>query len=644
MNKIVLLALIVLLSFIVGLAYWWNSLVHQPPKGIILISLDTLRADHLGCYRYYRDTSPSIDAFAMESILFENAIVQAPNTLASHMSIMTSLYPSFHGVGRQSFPLDYEHKTIAELLNEEGYQTAGFTDGGYVSGVFGFHQGFETYNESGGGIENTLPQVKKWLDANKEKPFFLFIHSYDIHGPYNPPPPFVGMFHELPYMGTLVPTNLTLWLAYSKKIKLNEADLDHFIALYDEGIRYVDEKLGEFFSYLQDTDLREQSLVIITSDHGEEFNEHGSFLHHQLYFEPNLHVPLIIRIPSYPKKQIRIEEFVQSIDILPTILDIMELPAHPKAQGKSLLPLIKLQRNYFAQFLEKITSTFMKNLTIAFAEHEPHMPPYHRTIITNDGYQLITDQEFKTLKLFNLSIDPLTQNNILEGHNAISEQLLLNMKKQYNLQPDSVPTLIQLDEKTQQQLETLGYVDSTENIPDYESSSDIDDMLEAEKSRRKLLATYQEDTDGDGVRDVYDNCPDIINPKQEDIDKDKVGTACDTCIDTDWDGYGNPEYPNTCKEDNCPSIFNPRQEDGDGDGIGDPCDCKGDLDGDGDADGFDFLKLLEDMGRKNCSKKNQCNGDLDCDGDVDQKDFRIFEKYSGRTNCQEFDNQCSYTY
>ena len=127
-----------LLMFVIILIYWLVPSTYKSPHGIILISLDNLRADHLGCYGYYRNTSPRIDAFARENIVFENAVVQSPWTLPSHMSIMTSLYPSFHGVRQYPNVLNEKHVTLAELLREEGYQTAAFTDGGFIAACFGY--------------------------------------------------------------------------------------------------------------------------------------------------------------------------------------------------------------------------------------------------------------------------------------------------------------------------------------------------------------------------------------------------------------------------------------------------------------------------------------------------------------------------
>ncbi len=462
------------------------------PHGIILISLDTLRADHLGIYGYHRDTSPSIDAFANESVVFDNAVVQSPWTLPSHMSIMTSLYPSFHGLDNKgSQRLADEHTTLAEFLQEGGYQTAAFTGGSWVSGRFGFNRGFDSFDDQGWyGIASILPKVKKWLDENKQNPFFLFIHCYDIHHPYNPPPPYNSMFHDFIYRGNLIPSAKALM--NSSKKKLSNEDVRHLIALYDGGIRYTDEEIGKFLSYLREARLYEQTLIIITSDHGEAFKEHGELLHGQLYYRPNLHVPLIVRIPNYPKKEIRVSELVQSIDLLPTILDIARRPAHPKAQGESLLPLIKRQKNQFNRFLGSILSPFERGSSVAFAEHRSNKQTYRWSIITDDGYQMISSPDSSYSQLFNISTDPLAQNSIAQSHSTILERLGARYKEVYSVAPRYRTSSVDLDEDLSKQLKALGYIDF-----DQDSSVSADDL------------------DGDGIINAKDNCPRYANPEPE---------------------------------------------------------------------------------------------------------------------------------
>jgi arylsulfatase A-like enzyme len=605
----------------------------KTPHGIILISLDTLRADHLGSYGYHRNTSPSIDAFAKKNIVFDQAVVQSPWTLPSHMSIMTSLYPTFHGVRKYDNYLADEQITLAELLKEGGYQTAAFTDGGFVSVKFGFKQGFDTYEDKQVGIANTLPRVRKWLEANHSRPFFLFIHCYDIHGPYNPPPPYNTIFHDFTYTGTLVPSNETLKAANEDKLMISTEDLRHFMAFYDGGIRYTDEKIGEFLSYLKDVGLYDQSLIIITSDHGEEFKEHNSLGHTQLYYRPNLHVPLIMHIPNYPPKEVRIRDLVQSIDLLPTILDVAGLPAHPKAQGSSLLPLIKRYKNRLNQVLWRVFHPFAKDTHVSFAE-QIHTDQWS---IIADDYQMIANSEVSSIQLFNLKDDPLAKTNIVLDHADITERFLSHRDKLYNTENDYTSLVIAVDEQTREQLNALGYMDLPESTSHNANDLDGDGIKNGNDNCFYKINPQQEDTDGDGVGDHCDSCPTIANSEQEDRDGDKIGDACDNCIDTDWDGYGNPGFVNTCNEDNCPYTFNPVQKDTyppGSNGVGDACECEGDLDCDGDVDAADLEIFMANYNQRKSDKPalaiDLSKGDFDCDQDIDNKDQKIFLEDFGR--------------
>jgi arylsulfatase A-like enzyme len=579
MYKKILISLF--LTFFLNIYPWCISSAQSKfPHGIILISLDTLRADHLGIYGYHRNTSPSIDAFARESIVFERAVVQAPWTLPSHMSIMTSLYPSFHGVFSKNNHLADEHVTLAELLREGGYQTAAFADGAVMNEIFGFNQGFDIYDsDSMIGIARILPKVKKWIDENKSKPFFLFIHCYDIHAPYDPPPPYDNIFHDFTYSGHLFPNPKTLVAATNNWLKVNDEDLRHIVAHYDGGIRYTDAKIGEFLSYLQETGLKDQTLIIITSDHGEEFREHGGFLHWKLYFKPNLHVPLIMRIPNYPKEEVRINELVQSIDILPTILDIAGFPPHKRAQGRSLLPLIKRYKNIFNRSLWRIFHPFRKKEIISFSEstEHPFFPWYKDDIsVMTDVYQMIYNTRTHSTQLFNHRADPLEKNNIARVNKEVTEHLLSQYRELDSITPNHKTLPITLDEQTREQLKALGYIGDTEKNP-----------------------VCLGDLDCDGVPDSNDRCPQIPNGSDLgtciDCNTGNIGGTCKKSEDCETGNICSMNQENVCdddldgdgilnSEDNCPCITNPNQENTyppGGNHCGDACDCIGNLDKDG---------------------------------------------------------------
>ena len=199
-------------------------------RNVVLISLDTLRADHLGVYGHHRDTSPHIDALASESFVFERALASSPNTTPSQMSMMTSLYPNRHGYTGQGGQLTADQPTLASLLREAGFHTAGFVDGGYMRAEFGFDRGFEVYDDRTGGIARILERAIAWLEEADREPFFLFLHCYDIHSPYRPPAPFRGMFHDVRHEGDLEPPAVDMSKVFTGGRDLSDEELRHVVA------------------------------------------------------------------------------------------------------------------------------------------------------------------------------------------------------------------------------------------------------------------------------------------------------------------------------------------------------------------------------------------------------------------------------
>ncbi|MCC6486384.1 MAG: sulfatase [Candidatus Hydrogenedentes bacterium] len=344
-------------------AVWGNPIIYsgatKARTPVILISCDTMRADHLSCYGYERSTSPNLDAFAGESVLFENAITPETWTLSAHTSMLTGLYPTHHRVSA-STNLSEAVQTLPETLAGAGNLTAGFT--GYrlwMSPSSGLAHGFDSYSTPPlvRDMVETKSLVNAWLDSHAGAPFFLFFHNYDLHSkfgtaqcadcdlPYYPPPNTPLHFAR----GVLEPETLRarcrpsptdlLIAACGKADALSPQDIAHMIAMYDDSIRGVDAELGEFFGKLKAMDVYDDALIVVTADHGEHFGEHNQYVHEHVY-ECAARVPLLIKFPNGKYGGKRIRDMVQLVDLMPTILDVAGVAA-PASDGQSLLPLVR---------------------------------------------------------------------------------------------------------------------------------------------------------------------------------------------------------------------------------------------------------------------------------------------------------------
>lgn len=310
------------------------------PRGVILISIDALRADHLGPYGYARPTTPFLDRLAARATVFENAFAQVPSTLPSHMSMFTGLYPSEHQVHPPSNVLSDQIRTLPEILRKAGFRTFGHTEGGYVQGGYGFARGFEEWTDTPYAHDTDVERTfRAGLDSlakvRPDERFFLFLHSYTVHDPYEPPP----AYRNLPWMGprpagAFDPIGPNFASYNLQLLDATPAAIEWYRGLYDAGIRYLDDQLAAFFGELERMGLDRDTVVILTADHGEEFGEHDRLVHTQAYPEC-LHIPLIVVAPG--RGGARVARVVETVDYAPTIYDLAGVQAPPDLPGRSRL-------------------------------------------------------------------------------------------------------------------------------------------------------------------------------------------------------------------------------------------------------------------------------------------------------------------
>ncbi|MCX5796290.1 MAG: sulfatase [Elusimicrobia bacterium] len=317
-----------------------------------MIVVDILRADHLGCYGYHRDTSPHIDALAKEGTLFTQAFSPVPAGPLSMYSIFTSLYPP---VFQSNGGSPKRFATLPKILKKEAYVTALF--GGPTGPLIG--QDFDT-DSPGVGAGFAAPYINEkaiaWLRTNSKKRFFLYLNYTDAHNPYTPPRPYDKLFSRggVDERFKKLPGNILFYFhddfpreivdeAVSRLpsyLKKHPRALEYVISQYDGEIKYVDDQIGVLLDEMKGLRLLDDTLIIVTSDHADEFLEHGELFHGNHLYDETMHVPFIVRLPGIIPKNKLIDKVVRSIDIMPTILDILDIHPGITIQGISLMPLV----------------------------------------------------------------------------------------------------------------------------------------------------------------------------------------------------------------------------------------------------------------------------------------------------------------
>ena len=305
---------------------------------IVLVSIDTLRADRLSSTGYYRDTTPFLDEMAAAGVLFTNAYSQAPSTLATHTSIFTSLFPQKHQVFGHHRLLEDTRLTLAEHLLDQGYATYASVSSLRFMPEIGINQGFETFEPFWGRPKNTRSDrltdaFHAYAARSSGQPFFAFLHYFDVHAPYNPPEPFLTRYHDR-QPDLIEPSETIDFLDNNRLSPLPLEQLSYLEALYDGGVAFLDDELRRLHTNTAPGNGR-PTIWIFTSDHGEEFKEQGYLGHSVWMHEEILRVPLIVVGEGLLSR--RTDALAQSVDLFPTILDLVDLP-HPEGlQGRSLV-------------------------------------------------------------------------------------------------------------------------------------------------------------------------------------------------------------------------------------------------------------------------------------------------------------------
>lgn len=341
-----------------------SSGVRARGANVVLFSIDTWRADHLSLYGYWRPTTPALERLARDAMVFDQAFSAASSTAPSHMSMLTGVPPLVHGVmsaGDTVRVVPAGIRTLAEMLKARGYVTGAFTAAGQVSSAFGFARGFDHFVQDGDGGMNgngrysmDASQVVAWLAEARARPtpFFLFLHTYIPHSPYLPPPPYDTRY-DPEYTGA-IPSNRDAFFrqlragedpqfaAFFNHVDLKSpTDVRHLVALYDGECNAADDAVVAILRALDDAGVAERTVVVLTSDHGEEFTEHGSILHGGRLWDEVIHVPLVVRTPRTHGRGRRISTLASGLDIVPTILDLIGVPVDGASVGRSLVPLMQ---------------------------------------------------------------------------------------------------------------------------------------------------------------------------------------------------------------------------------------------------------------------------------------------------------------
>jgi len=409
---------------------WSQRGVDKP--NVILLTLDTTRADHIACYGYPGVKTPHLDALAGQGVLFEQAVTSSPLTLPAHCSIMTGMLPTYHGVRiNGNTALSEEETTIAEVLSARGYECGAFIGAFVLDGRWGLNQGFYHYDDlfdlkkykhlDLGAVQRPGNQVMdaalNWLEDQKAKPFFAWIHLYDPHTPYEPPEP---------YRSEYGPTGLA--------------------GLYDGEIAFMDEQIGRCADWVQKNGLAGETVIVLIGDHGEGLGQHGEGTHGYFIYDYAVHVPLIVVAPFEKLRGIRVPSQVEAVDVFPTVLELARAAPTAKTQGRSLLGMMfhpeKNEERY------AYSESMSPNIQFGWSSLHSLRTPRFKFI------------DAPTAELYDLGRDSGEETNILQRDPDTARKMkaeLDRMMAETSLGAPA-PRTANLDKETQERLSALGYI------------------------------------------------------------------------------------------------------------------------------------------------------------------------------------------
>jgi len=427
----------------------------ERPRNLLLISVDTLRADRLGCYGYERPTSPAIDRLAAGGALFEDASATSPWTKPSHASLLTGLYPTRNGALTMQSLIHDDVVHLASHLGDHGFRTGAVVNAQWLT-MHGLERGFtdfESVDVVQGRREGSpvTEEAIRWLRGlDRSDPFFAFVHYMDVHSDYASLPLYEEAFVE-PYSGVVDGSTAQLYDIADGLVTLDAEDARHLENLYDAGIRQVDEQLSRLFAYLDEEGLLEHTLVVLTSDHGEEFFEHGSVLHGKTQYQEVVRVPLLFSGPGVARGA-RIATPVSLIDVMPTCLELLGRPAPAGLDG---VPL----RSTWGESASDLDARLLYlEADVTYPPPGPGPVPIGSKRAARDGrYKLTYDLASRDTRLFDLLEDPGETRDVKLEHAGIAARLLKNLLRHLDASnPD--PEVVPLSEEELEALRSLGYV------------------------------------------------------------------------------------------------------------------------------------------------------------------------------------------